>query len=431
MRFAVLLTGLAVGLLACGEEGPTEVGGGLGPAREICTFEQVLPAARFLVVDTAFRSPLGPVGALYLLVAHQYGGELDARILSRVGTLPGAIGYTDPDGAASVDSMPRYVGGRLILRVDSARALATDTVRLRLYHTTERWDPYTATWTMRVDSGTVRHEWAEPGGSPGEFIGEAVWAPGQDSVAFPVDSVTLGIWSDTLLEHRGVIITVADSAVRLRATRVLLRADARVAALPDTLLPVTASAAFSTFLYSPQAPATGALQVGGTPAWRSVLRFAPRLDTLMLSDPLGRPGCSGELGAATVNFASLILQPVAVPKPFMVEDSLLLDARAVRESEYYPLSRAPLGEWVGRLGAPLVPDLFGENGPADGSVALTLTSFVANLASRDTAVVAPELLALVARTEASSFGFGAFSGAAGASPPRLRLIVTVAGEVRF
>lgn len=431
LTFAVTLTVLT----ACGSEGPTDIGGGLLPARQVCTFDQVLPASVFLESDTVLPSVMRAADADYLLVALDYDGELNARALSRLGELPAAISYTDADGDMQIDTMPEYIGGRVVLLVDSAKPMASQQVRLGLWHAGEHLDPATANWTFSVDSGTVQRVWDEPGGTLGDLIDEAVWSPGQDSVAFTVDAATIVNWSDTSNIHRDVVITALDPDTRIRATRILLRGQVQPAGLPesDTLV-YTATTARSTFIYSPQLPRTAALQVGGTPAWRSVLRFKEGLDTLQLADPQDRPGCSAILGEATINRATLVLEPAGVPQNFVIEDSLYLGARVLRESVLYPLNRAPLGEWVGRLDDPLAPELFQEGMADPGTASLAITEFVASLvASQGNGNESPtkDLLTLLAGNEGSTFGFAAFSGMAGASPPLLRLTVTVAGEVRF
>ncbi|MBI4409504.1 MAG: hypothetical protein HY561_07325 [Gemmatimonadetes bacterium] len=437
-RFLAGLLAAALVLGACGDEDPTGVGGPLLPGGVVRSFEVVLDAGTFLLADTSAGQFHTPAQVGFLIVAHEFGGPspplepgLEAHALSRFGPAPGTVAFRDTAGNTRTDSLPRFIGGELLLRFDTLRSQAPGPVRLRVYPIVEAWHPGSASWTLRVDSGQVRLAWTEPGGTRGTAVDSAEWAAGRDTLTFTVDSATAAAWTDTANAARGALL-LAEAEARLRITSVQLRLRARPSARPDTIVLSGVVPTLSTFVFDPPAPATRALQVTGTPTWRSFLRLRQRLDTLSVACA-DCPGGRVRLADVVINRAALVLQPVAGPPGFIPEDSLLIEARPVLVSELLPLARSPLaGRAAGVLQSRLAPAAFAGAGAAP--VELPLTSFVAALAATPVAGEPQPLntLALLGVPEGVLFGFATFASrdSVGAAP-RLRLVVTRAIEVEL
>ena len=137
---------------ACGDEDPTGVGGPLLPGGVVRTFQVVLGPEAFLAGDTTLGGFTRPAESGYMVVAEDFGGTFDAHALARFDRPPRSVSYRDTAGATRQDTLPRFTGGVVVMRVDTARSAAAGPVRLRLHRIAEPWDPATATWTARVDS---------------------------------------------------------------------------------------------------------------------------------------------------------------------------------------------------------------------------------------------------------------------------------------
>jgi hypothetical protein len=412
-------------LAACGEEGPIGVGGGLLPPGVI-TIDTILEPADYLVFDTTFTGYTRPYGALWVVVARDFGGVLDANALVRFDPAPGGVTYLDADGVARFDSLPTYLGGTIVFAVDTLRSEFTEPVTLHLYDIGEAWDPRSATWTLRVDTPGVSLPWLQAGGTPGPLIDSAVLEVGSDSVVFNVDTAVIARWRDTADARRGALLVSETPGVRLRSTGIgtrtpfLFRLDAVPSARPDTVVTAVATAVATTFVYAPEPPAEAELRIGGIPAARAVLRFRQDLRETILGLPCAGPAADClRLRDATVNSARLLLQPIAVPAHFLPEDSLRFRARVLATSEFSPPERAPLGDTL-RITRPVAPTAFVNASPE--VVEFDITRFMAAiLAPLDDETRTPSYdMALLAAPEVSTFGYGRF-----ASGPRLRLVLTV------
>lgn len=440
MRLGTLL-GLVLGaglvVIACADEDPTGVGGELSPGGSIRTYELILEPETFLASDTSVGGFLQPAAASFTVLAGGADG-LNSNFLVRFAAPPATITYTDAAGTTQTDTMPTYIGGRLVLRVDTLRSAAAGPVRLELHRIGEEWDPRSATWTERVDSGQVRLSWSEPGGTRAALVDAATWEPGTgDSVSFVVDSQTVALWADTTDPARGALMAVASADARLISPLSLLRLDARPSGRPDTVVVVTVGATGTTFVFDPQPPATAELRVGGLPTWRSYLQFQ-RLDTLALPCPDEDPaaGCVLALDEVKINYAALLLRPAATPSAFAPVDSLVIDARSVLTKPSVPLDRAPLGSRAGVVPSEAIPPArFRPDGDGGaGAIEVPVTQFVAALAAgqkEGQAHPPPALLALFAAIEGRDFGFGSFAAQGTGSAPRLRLIVSTATRVEI
>lgn len=436
-RYRLPLTLLAVALAAaCGREGPTAVGGALLPGGSIRTFELILDAPAFLASDTSVVGFVPSAGfAAFQIVAERYAGTVTAHTLTRPAVLNSSFTVRDSAGNTVTDTLPRYFGARFVLHLDTTAVNGTTPVQLRLFRTTESWDPVTANWTMRVDSGSTHLPWAQPGGTVGSLVDTATWTPGSDSVLFHVDSATVAAWNDTTVHERGALVSAVTAGSRLRLASLTYTAQAHSSVRRDTVVEVTPGLAYTTFVYTPPVPATpGILRVGGVPAWRSYLTFAPDLETRTLSCPASEGACTFTLKQATVNFASILLQP-APPGAFPPEDSVRLSAWVADTSSLLPLSRTPLRVQVG-VQSPASPPSAFSPAPSTTPVAVPVSLFMAALAGDTTragsAAAATRRIALIHYPEPGLFGVGTFYGrTAGALAPKLRLIVTLATEAQL
>jgi hypothetical protein len=419
------LWALAVLLLAaaCGEESPTQVGGALLPTDAVRTFEIILEPHQYMIFDTAFSQYSDPAEAGFVIAAREFDGGLNANVLARF-SLPAAVNVVDTLGIGRMDTVPVFTGATVRLLVDSLRSSAGP-VRLAMYRAAETWDR-SATWTHRVDTAAVQIPWAVPGGTRGVLVDTATYNAAGDTVTFRLDAATVAAWrQDTAALNRGVIIVAQTPNARLRMGTPQITVQARSGFRPDTLYNVPGSTFHRTFIFTPQQPdAVGAPRVGGTPAWRTVIRLQERLDTLTFACP-GVPNCRFRLGQATINHAGLRLQPVPPPAGLRPEGDLVVGAYLLVPSPLLPLQRSPLAELVGVLTVPASSFM----APGAPVAEMSVTEMIRRVAMPPeqwpTGALAPTHLALTAGPDAL-FGFGAFE-----AMPRLRLVVSIAQELQL
>jgi hypothetical protein len=408
---------------ACTQESPTEAGSGLLPPDAIRTFEILLEPERYLAWDTAFGLYSATAEADYALIANDYEGVLDSRVLLRF-TIPRSIAVIDTAGVLRPDSMPDFFSADLRMVVDTLASTAPPAT-LDLFHTTEDWDRLTATWQYRVDSTGVQLPWAQPGGSPGAHIGSATYLEG-DTVLIPVDSAAIAEWADTTIAGRGALLTSATPDTRLRTAAPTLLLRARSSMNPDTIVEMTLSAG-RTFIFDPEQPdSVPEPRVGGTPSWRTVLRLQERLDTVSVACP-GVPDCVVRLGDVSINYAALQLQPVPSPPGFAPELPLQVALHAVLASPLLPLTRSPLTAAIGGVAGTIPSSNF--MAPGAPVVELPATEFMRLLFAppgEDDTDFTPTHIALLTTGATRTFGFGTF-----AELPRLRIIVTISRELQL
>jgi hypothetical protein len=424
-RWWVLLASLVT--VACGEEGPTDVGAGLLPPDAVRTFEIILEAHQYMLFDTAFGLYSEPEDAAFLVVANQFDGGLQSHGLARF-ALPQFITVTDSAGTSRVDSLPRFVRGELRVAVDTLRSSAPP-VRLALHRTNEAWDG-TATWTNRRVTNGTGTPWSVAGGRGGALVDTASYIARtdtvrRDTVTFRVDSTTLALWADSANATRGALIVPQTPNTRLRLGLPQLVVYARSRFRPDTLYVAFPPLTAKTFVFSPEQPRISATpRIGGVPAWRTVIRLRERLDTLSFACP-GVPNCRFRLNEVAINHAALQLQPVPPPPGFRPEADLAIGAYSLLPSELVPLQRSPLLEFIGATNAP-ASSFLAPNAPV---VELPVTELLRRATLRPdqwpAGAVPPTHIAL-AQGPDPLFGFGTF-----ASMPRLRLVVTYAQELQL
>ncbi len=387
------------------------------------TYEVIIEPDRFLVDDTSFAGYSDARAVSYLLLARDWGGTLNANIISNI-VIPRTVSVIDSSGTAQNDTTPVFTGGRLVIALDTfAVQSAPPNAQLRLYRLAQPYHPASASWTLRVDSGGVQLPWVTPGGTAGTLVSSTTFDGASDTIGFAIDSATIAAWADTLSPVNGFIVRAEEPDTRLRATDVALILDARYERRPDTTFTATARPDDRIFVYDPELPETSELTLaGGTPAWRSMLRLRPRLDTLALPCVDAQPGCSVRLGDAAITAASLLFTTGAPLLPgFAPEDSIGLAARELFVNPTVPLERSPLGAFAGptRLAAPA---LFAGGG---GTFEVAVSDYFREFADDDDQLPS-EWLAIVGSPEGGTFGHAAFVGR-----PRLRLVISVGSELRL
>ena len=417
-----------LGLLgtACGRETPTDVGGPLLPGDAVRTFEVILDASSYLAIDSAFSGFDEIFGASFNMVAQAYQGALDAHTLARF-AIPSIISAPDSAGTTRNDSTPRFIGGRIVILLDTLRSNGPAPALFRAYRVQESWHPATATWTNRVDTTGVRLPWSTPGALGGAVIDTATWAAGVDSISIRVDSATIAAWADTTTTARGAVIEAVTGGIRVRTVDLVLRLEARPRFRPDTVVTVTSRPGDPTFVINPGlGTQRSAPLIGGRPSWRTYLRFREGLDTLSIPCPQVSASCVVRLGRATLTTATLMLQPAASPAGYLPQDTFRLGTRALLVSPRAPLERSPLGEAIGVSEKLLQPSLFLPGASREG-VEVPVTSFVRALAT-DTVPnqPAPRWLAVLPLIEGLNFGVAAFE-----ELPRLRLVITIANQLQL
>lgn len=409
---------------ACGTESPVEVGEQLLPDEPVTSFEVVLDADRFLVLDSAFALFRLPYQAQFVIVAEDFEGVLDAHALARFQTLPRSITVRDTVGTGTVsDTLPSYIGGRLVVLVDTTRS-SHDEAAFAVYRAAEEWDYRSTTWELRVDSGAVEEPWAQPGGTLGERVGEALWTRADgDTLRLEMDSLAVRALRDSLDARRGFILVAETPGVRMRINSIALEADAR-SSRADTVVAVTGVLTGRTFVYTPS-PGTRSddPRIGGIPAWRTLIRLAPELREETVPCP-GEPGCTIRLGDAEITVASLEYQLADPPPGFVLEDSLRIGAVPMFETPGVPFSRSLLGSVVSAVASDrwVQPSEFDDVASAD-PVRIPITAAIRSLMSEDATQIG---IALIPAVDLGTFGFIPLQ-----PEPRLRLVLTISEEVQL
>lgn len=408
---------LLFALAGCQDEVPTAAGEDLFPPESRpSTFEVTLSPSDFLGALGQFALPGTPITPGYLLVAEDFDGVLDAHTLARLADFPASVTFTS-DGSTRTDSVFTYGSGRLVAFVDTAATLATAPANLRLWSLAQDWDPSSVTWTLAVDSGGLQIPWAQPGGTRGALLSDALLTPadslGRDSLVFSLDSLQIAALAGD--GEFGLLLTSATSDSRVQLSSLVLRTSVRPASKPDTVLAQTITTAARRFIFTPQAPPPStAWRVGGLTAERALFSVTLPSTLSRCAPPQG--GCGAvSFSEVGLNRVSLLLEPLALRNGFRPLAPVEVGLRVVGEPEL--LDRAPLGA---KVASTLVPAR--RFTAADSSVAIELTNFVRASLQDSTSTVT---FALTSEPEARNFGFAAFAGA-----PRLRIVYTLPGTGR-
>ena len=412
------LTAVAALSTGCIQENPTAVGDVLLPGGNVVSLEVLLPASQFLVQDTSFSGYTNAAAANYSLVANKFEGVTDANTLFRFSLLPATIVVKNSAGTLATDSLPRFVSGKLVMHFDTV-SLSGRPARLHLYRTNEEWD-VSATWALRIDSGSVHLPWQTAGGTRGASVDTATWAAG-DSVVLNVDSTTIRQWNDSTNKSRGAIIVGETPNTRVRIVATTLHVTTKSTLNADTTLTLDLVPTVRTFVFNPTPPKSApALRVGGVPSWRGFLQMRSDLKTLSFSCSATQT-CTVPLDSVHLTSAELVFHPVRPPLGFSPEDTMFVELRSVPVSASVPIERSPTGVRYG-LSSAIAPQTF-LTPTAD--VKVNITAFMQNLLDpnvKDTDRLAP-YLALIQVPDAATSGFGMFD-----AKPSLRLILTTALE---
>jgi hypothetical protein len=431
LKRAWLVAGLVSaswGLLACEETTPTSGNGTLIPL-EPQTVALDLSFEEFAEAVTVYGGYGTPSELFEAVLAQDYEGVLDARVLVRYAQFPWAASVRDSTGTTRADSAYTFVGGRLVARFDTTEANRPEgAVVVRAGVLPQEFDARTASWAVAVDTLADRQPWGEAGAGPAVSLGEAEWDPASgDSVVLELDSAMVAMLGDTLQAGPGVRYEVLTAGVRMN----LLSSDLRLYARPnihqDTIVTLNAPPLAQTFIYDPfPEPAQDGIRVGGAPSWRTVMTFD--VPTQLPGTPAicQRVQCPITLTPGRLNNATLTLTTAPSEAAFQPADSVFLDARAVLAPELLP--KSPLGtSLVGAPGVPIGPDGFGD--VAGQTVTIPVTTFVRALFDESGEKV-PDLV-LLTPLEPLSIGFGTFVGPGQPGAPRLRLILTVSDTVEI
>lgn len=428
-RILIVVLGLSAGvgvLGGCTDEAPTSLGGDLF-GEGFQTFEVELEAAAFLERDTTYDR-LGTLnGAAFAMVANAFEGELTANTLFRVQP-PERVTWENDSGTNVTDTVFTVVGAKVTLVLDSLRE-QTPPVTFEVLDLTEDWSTATVDWENRVDTAGVPEPWTVPGGTTGQLMGSTTWAAG-DTVVIPIDSAAAALWMDSAAANRGGLIrtTTAGARVRIPNGALTVRFDVRPESA-DTIVE-GGREGFNVIVATPE-PSTPdglELRVGGTPAWRSAVRFRPLRDVEIPCTP-GSTTCTVPLGDVQISQAALLLQPLYVAGR-RIERPFRFEGRGILMGPGVPLSRSPLSPAL-TTSRSLEPDAFTAAPEDPDPLALNVTSYIRQVLNPDLAEGPVLWLALVSQTEQTVqalFGYAAFGSTQSTDPPRLRLMVTVPVE---
>ncbi|MEJ2216407.1 MAG: hypothetical protein P8099_07305 [Gemmatimonadota bacterium] len=420
-------------LSSCGKEIPTGVGGALVQG-DLRTFEVVLNAADFLVMDTTFDDFEPPGGVPFLLVSNQFEGSFSSHALLKY-VMPTSFTYTDTTDNSFTDTLPQFTGGTVTLYVDTMAEQPSSATHLWLYRLTEPFDTGSVSWTTRIDTGTVQEPWTQPGGTTGALIDTTSVSSGVDSVMFHVDSATAVLMADTANPFPGMLVETASGA-RVRFSSSKMTVDARPTAKPDTIIPLSTGQQ-AVFIYdtTPPPPGDSLLRVGGIPGWRTILRFKNLENAQVdLGPDCGLASCVQSMKDVLVNYAALEFTP-HFAGGFRPEKPFLVDVLSVLESPGIPLVRAPLSSSpMGVTGGTGVTLAIGPYTTAaqDSTVQIPVTLFLRTLTSSSIAAADRHTaLAVVPINPSSAFGYAEFMSVKTAEAPRLRLVVSVINAGSF
>lgn len=393
----------------CSDELPTIGGQDRFPdGRAPTTIELILAGSDVLVWGAVYDDFADPRDAAYLLVAEDFDGELDAHSLARFRNFPDAVTYT-AGGTSRTDSTFEYVSGE-VTTVVNPNASTGEATRLLLWSVEQAWDSSRVTWTNASDA----EAWATPGGTRGALLAEAVWTPGDtttaDTVIWQLDS--LAVRRLAAAGSHGVMVTSGDVGRRLQLRDLGLRVSVRPESTQDTTIAVAVGSGAQTFIFQPAPPtAPDVYRLGGVTGARTVLELELIQDVPGCSAPLVRNCPPVSIRDVTVNFAELVLQPVAVPSGFRPLNTSPFLVRRVVEPELG--RRAPLAQAL--VSDTVAAARFVEANPEP--VRVNLTGAIQSLIQTDSTSLA---VALLGESAAGQFGYQWYEGV-----PVVRIVYTL------
>jgi len=421
---------LILGTMSCAEKVPTSVDDALLPDNP-ATVEIRIPWSDF-GSEFAVHGGYGFAYELQRgLLAHGYGGTLEARTLATFGTYDLQPLVRDSTGTLRTDTAPTIIGGQVVAHFDTLSSSGFPVVTVQVSAVQQAWDPKSVSWDMAVDTTNDQTAWTQPGGGDLLPIASADWSHVDgDSVVIPIDSATVAALGDTLNLTHGLAVSVLTDGARLDLTNLALSLVAKSTLNADTTLNISSTVQNLTFVYSPPAgPTNGTIRVGGVPAWRTSFKVTlPK----QLDGPAAlceRLGCPVTLRPGQVTYAAIILRTTPGDVAFRPVDSLGIDVREVLSPSELPKSPLSGSLLADPNGVRVPPSQF--NQPQGDDVEIPVTGFVQDLVRGLTLSgrAVSNTLALLASPEPSSLSFGTFEGPAQAGAPILKLIVTVGHTV--
>ncbi len=432
-RLSALVAALVVALVAsgCTDAVPTVEDGDSIPVNAR-TVEVILPFSEFIESMEVFAGFGSRADVPALHVALDYQDDFQARSLFRFGFLPATIQVFPPGETQSVgDTAYVPIGGRLVVSMDTLRAVPEGIVELEAGAILSNWDVPTAGWELAVDTLGGVVPWGEPGGGPVRSLGAASWNPQEgDTVVFAVDSVTATEWArEVNPARRAARISSATPGVLMDVRSARFVADVRSSINPDTVVNISANTTGSTFIYSPEPGVTPEeIRIGGAPARRAYLRFdlPTRLEPgSRACEELGDL-CPLDLTPDRVIYAGLVLtgRP-SEPAAFTPRDTIRLDARPALAGDRVP--RSPLGQAIPARPRELLPSLLREGRRMELPITLYVESLLSQeLGLRDEeAGEVPHTVALLSPFEPTGFTFASLVGPGQEGEPFLRLLLTL------
>ncbi len=418
-------------LVGCTEETPTATDGDLLPV-EVLTVEVSLPFSEFGRDLRRFHGYGTPYSLSSIVVARGYEGELEARGLARWASVRTVMSVPDSTGATRADSSLTFVGGRVVVVIDTVASVFDGPITLAAGALQDSWHPPTATWEHAVDTIGERVAWTSPGGGPVHRMGTGEWTLEQgDTLFIELDSAKLGVWTDTAATSTGLRLDAETAGARMEISLAQLRLDVRPSSNPDTVVEMEVTTNGTTFIYDPPpTPPDSGIVIGGAPAWRTVFRV--EIPEFLDGPPelCAQIGCPYELGADAVSFAALVLTTEAGPPAYQPTDSVRLDVRTVLSVAALP--KSPLGEsMAGIFGHALPAEYFGAS--AGVEVSIPITGYVRMLirGERVTGDPVPATIALLSAPEPSALELATFEGLGGENPPYLKLILTLGDRIQI
>jgi hypothetical protein len=417
-------------LLACQEEIVAVLEGDLVPV-DALTVEVRLPFEDFAKDLEAWSGYGRPFELTRDVLARNFGGSMDARVLNSWFPFPSGAQVRDAAGLVRTDTLLTFVGARLVARFDTLTSVFDEVLEIGVGALSQEWDFVSSSWDMAVDTVGDRREWTESGGGPATPVATASWDPAQgDSIVLELDSAGVALWADTAGARKGARLDMVSDGARLDLIDLRLYLETRPSVNPDTLVELEVSSRSRTFIYSPEPEAPDdEIRVGGVPAWRSVF-------TMNLPEALNGPEslcqqvqCPFTLDPESIVSASLVLTAQEPPAGFQPTDTLLMDARPVLEPSRLP--KSPLGTTLlVSQGVSLPHEAFAPG--AGTKIEVQLGPYVQGLLTEsDGTYVAPTTVALLSAFEPFSLSFAAFEGPESPFPPELKLVLVLAEDIRI
>jgi hypothetical protein len=373
-----------------------------------------------------------PAELPYGVLAHQYEGDLEARVLNGWWPYPVAATVKDSTGGNRPDSSLVFIGGRLIAHIDTIASVHEGSVEMAAGAVQQPWHYGSVDWQVAVDTVGDLQEWAEEGGGLVVPLATAIWDPSEaDSVVFLLDSADVALWADTAAAAQGARLDALTEGVRIQTHTLRLILTTRPSSNPDTLVELLVGTRYRSFVYEPvlEAPESD-FRVGGVPAWRTV--WDMNFPTVLTGPPelCEQVGCPLVLETGMVNSGSLYLTTKAPPPGFVPSDTLRLDVRSVLEPHRLP--KSPLGiSLAGSQGVSVPFEYFGEE--VESRVEVPIGGYLVELIRGET-VTGEEIshtMVLLSSREPLSLPFGEFYGAGSPFEPEIRLILTLGGGVEI